>query len=123
MIASMIIRAPMGSPTWLISRSREERAALWPLVTALDIAPSKRCFEDARGFDFLSNEGARVSPPWTVNFGVDFLGPCIAPDGKDSAVSSGQAHGYNLVGGQLPAQDLPRGVDALVKKSALNTDQ
>src|SRR5580704_2004790 len=57
MIASMIIRAPMGSPTWLMSHSREERATRWPLVTALDIAPSKRCFEDARGFDFPSNEG------------------------------------------------------------------
>ena len=35
-----------------------------------------------------------------VNLGVNFLGPCIAPDGKDSAVSGGQAHGHDLVGGQ-----------------------
>jgi len=28
-----------------------------------------------------------------VNLGVDFLGPCIAPEGKDSAISGGQAHG------------------------------
>jgi hypothetical protein len=47
-----------------------------------------------------------------------FLWPCIAPDGKDSAVSGGQAHGHDLVGGQLPAQGFPGGVDALVKKSA-----
>ena len=57
-----------------------------------------------------------------VNLGVDFLGSCIAPDGKDSAVSGGQAHGHDLVGGQLPAQALPGGVDALVKEGALNTD-
>jgi hypothetical protein len=31
-----------------------------------------------------------------VNLGVDFLGPCIAPDGKDSAVSGGQAHGHDF---------------------------
>ena len=57
-----------------------------------------------------------------VNLGVDFLGPCIAPDGKHSAVSGGQAHGHDLVGGQLPAQGLPGGVDVLVKEGALNTD-
>jgi hypothetical protein len=34
----------------------------------------------------------------SVNLGVDFLGPCIAPDGKDSAVRGGQAHGHDLVG-------------------------
>jgi hypothetical protein len=32
-----------------------------------------------------------------VNLGVDFLGPCIAPDAKDSAVSGGQAYGHDLV--------------------------
>ena len=51
-----------------------------------------------------------------VNLGVDFIGPCTAPDGKDSAVSGGQAHGHDLVGGQLPAQGLPGSVNALVKK-------
>ena len=58
-----------------------------------------------------------------VNLGMDLLGPRIAPDGKDSTVNGGQAHGHDLVSGQLPAQGLPGGMDALVKKSALNTDQ
>jgi hypothetical protein len=53
---------------------------------------------------------------------MDFLGPCIAPDGKDAAISGGQAHGHDLVGGQLPAQGLPGGVDALVKEGALDRD-
>ena len=42
-----------------------------------------------------------------VNLGVDFLGPFIAPNGKDSAVSGGQAHGHDFVGRQLSAQGLP----------------
>jgi hypothetical protein len=43
-----------------------------------------------------------------VNLGVDFLGPRIAPDGKDSAVSGGQAQRSRLGGWTVAGAGSPR---------------
>jgi hypothetical protein len=43
--------------------------------------------------DWQQDEFGHMQDP--VNYAVDFLWPCIAPDGKDSTVSGGQAHGHD----------------------------
>ena len=58
-----------------------------------------------------------------VNVAVDLFWPCIAADGEHSAIGGRQAHCDDLVSGQLAAQGLPGGVDTLLQKGALNTDQ